>query len=61
VTRTRESPFCVLLFPYLKMLTPLWDNFEYKDHQVSGVEWMLAQEDDDFLRGGILCDEMGLG
>ena len=44
------------------MLTPLWSNFDYKQHQVSGVEWMLEQEKEtSFLRGGILCDEMGLG
>lgn len=43
------------------MLVPLWENFEYKEHQLSGVDWMLAQEDDSFLRGGFLCDEMGLG
>lgn len=43
------------------MLTPLWQGFGYKEHQISGVEWMLAQEDDSSLRGGFLCDEMGLG
>lgn len=44
------------------MLTPLWNSFSYKQHQVSGVEWMLEQEaEHSFLRGGILCDEMGLG
>ncbi len=43
------------------MLTKLWNDFTYKDHQVSGVEWMLAQEEDAVLRGGFLCDEMGLG
>lgn len=44
------------------MLQPLWSDFSYKAHQVTGIEWMLLQEEDDsFLRGGFLCDEMGLG
>lgn len=43
------------------MLTPLWKGFEYKPHQLTGVEWMLTQETDSTLRGGFLCDEMGLG
>jgi SNF2 family DNA or RNA helicase len=44
------------------MLKRLWKDFEYKPHQTVGINWMLAQEDDEeFLRGGFLCDEMGLG
>lgn len=43
------------------MLTELWNGFTYKEHQLTGIEWMLAQEQDSFLRGGFLCDEMGLG
>jgi SNF2 family DNA or RNA helicase len=44
-------------------LIPLWEGFEYKDHQVTAVNWMLKREreaDEDKL-GGLLCDEMGLG
>jgi SNF2 family DNA or RNA helicase len=39
-------------------LKPLWDEFEYKPHQVVGVEWMIERDDDG---GGIVADEMGLG
>ena len=42
------------------MLSPLWDGFSYKPHQLVGVEWMLAREQSNPM-GGILCDEMGLG
>jgi len=30
-------------------------------HQVRGVAWMLAREEDDDLAGGFLCDTMGMG
>lgn len=43
------------------MLTPLWNNFTYQEHQVTGITWMMEQEDDTEAPGGILCDEMGLG
>ena len=41
-------------------LKPLWSNFAYQEHQVTGVRWMMERE---ALTpsGGILCDEMGLG
>lgn len=42
------------------MLSPLWDGFSYKPHQVVGVNWMLERELSTPM-GGILCDEMGLG
>ena len=39
---------------------PLWPSFEYKPHQISGIDWMLDREDV-AESGGLLCDEMGLG
>ena len=42
------------------MLSPLWPSFSYKPHQLTGIRWMLAREDDE-KAGGLLCDEMGLG
>ena len=39
-------------------LTPLWGEFNYKPHQIVGIQWMIEREDD---LGGIVCDEMGLG
>ena len=36
-------------------LMPLWPDFEYKQHQVTGIKWMQGRD------GGLLCDEMGLG
>ena len=42
----------------LNMLSPLYDGFAYKPHQVVGIQWMIERELD---RGGILADEMGLG
>ena len=36
-------------------LLPLWQNFEYKTHQITGINWLLQRN------GGLLCDEMGLG
>ena len=46
----------------INTLKPLWDGFEYKEHQVFGVNWMLAREnEDEKIKGGLLCDEMGLG
>jgi SNF2 family DNA or RNA helicase len=45
-----------------QQLIPLWsDDFTYKEHQISGIRWMIEQENDASLRGGFLCDEMGLG
>ena len=41
-------------------LRALWNDFEYKPHQETGVTWMMSRENDT-IRGGILCDEMGLG
>lgn len=41
-------------------LRQLWPGFAYKQHQVTGVKWMLEQEKAQ-PNGGILCDEMGLG
>ena len=43
------------------MLTELWNGFSYKEHQVTGIEWMMDQEQDSYICGGFLCDEMGLG
>jgi SNF2 family DNA or RNA helicase len=40
---------------------PLWQDFKYQEHQISGIEWMLDREEDSETKGGILCDEMGLG
>lgn len=42
------------------MLKRLWTGFEYKAHQVTGVQWMLHRESEE-KSGGLLCDEMGLG
>jgi len=42
-----------------KQLIPLWPGFEYKPHQVIGVNWMLSLEKEG--SGGLLCDDMGLG
>ena len=42
-----------------KQLKGLWTDFQYKPHQVIGVEWMLAKEAEG--SGGLLCDDMGLG
>ncbi len=41
-------------------LLPLWDNFSYKEHQVTGITWMMSKEVEE-ISGGLLCDEMGLG
>jgi SNF2 family DNA or RNA helicase len=41
-------------------MIPLWPGFEYKSHQITGVEWMLDRENQP-ESGGLLCDEMGLG
>ena len=41
-------------------LEPLWNDFNYQEHQTVGIDWMMSREDDD-IPGGILCDEMGLG
>jgi len=42
-----------------KRLKPLWHEFQYKPHQVIGIEWMLSLEQGG--TGGLMCDEMGLG
>jgi SNF2 family DNA or RNA helicase len=44
----------------MSSLKPLWNGFQYQDHQSFGVRWMMERE---ALTpsGGILCDEMGLG
>jgi SNF2 family DNA or RNA helicase len=41
-------------------LKPLWKDFEYKAHQVTGVKWLIERESK-VPAGGLLCDEMGLG
>lgn len=42
-----------------KQLKPLWSGFDYKPHQVIGVNWMIGREAEG--AGGMLCDDMGLG
>ena len=42
-----------------KQIKGLWPEFQYKPHQVIGVEWMLSKEKAG--TGGLLCDDMGLG
>ena len=42
------------------MPAPLFNGFEFKEHQVVGVNWMLQREECEYP-GGLLCDEMGLG
>lgn len=42
-----------------KQLKPLWPSFEYKEHQVIGINWMISREEEG--TGGLLCDDMGLG
>ena len=32
-----------------------------KPHQEEGVSWMISRENDDFVKGGILADDPGLG
>lgn len=44
-----------------KMLTTLYKDFHYQEHQTTGIRWMIQRESDDENKGGILCDEMGLG
>lgn len=43
------------------MLTTLWKDFHYQEHQITGINWMAEREADTEAPGGILCDEMGLG
>jgi SNF2 family DNA or RNA helicase len=45
----------------IEKLKPLWKDFSYQEHQISGIRWMLDREEDEESKGGILCDEMGLG
>ena len=44
----------------MSSLQPLWQGFQYQNHQITGVRWLIERE---ALTpsGGILCDEMGLG
>lgn len=44
----------------MSSLIPLWSGFQYQEHQVQGVQWMVEREGLS-PSGGILCDEMGLG
>ena len=44
----------------MSLLKPLWPRFQYQDHQVEGVNWMMEKEKME-PSGGLLCDEMGLG
>ena len=43
------------------MLTSLYKDFHYQEHQTTGIHWMMQRESEDEKKGGILCDEMGLG
>jgi SNF2 family DNA or RNA helicase len=43
-----------------KMAQPLWPGFAYKQHQETGIRWILERESKK-PSGGIICDEMGLG
>jgi len=43
------------------MLSALYKDFQYQEHQTTGIHWMMQRESDDENKGGILCDEMGLG
>jgi SNF2 family DNA or RNA helicase len=43
-----------------KKLTPMWPPSLYK-HQKEGVAWMLKREQSPVLKGGLLCDEPGMG
>ena len=37
-------------------------NLDYKEYQGKGVEWCMERENsNDYCRGGIIADEMGLG
>jgi transcription termination factor 2 len=45
-----------------KPLKPLWEGFNYMEHQTFGIRWMIAREKaTDGPQGGILADDMGLG
>jgi len=41
-------------------LAPLWQDFSYKPHQETGIQWIMEREKAK-PSGGIVCDEMGLG
>ena len=45
------------------MLTLPFPTFNYHNHQVNAITWMMDRERDDadYVHGGILADEMGLG
>lgn len=49
------------------MIRPLWPDFEYHEHQLHGIEWMLEREQIGVqcggvtVFGGLQCDDMGLG
>jgi len=60
VARTHaERTAAPLAKPEPKKLVPLWPNFQYMQHQETGIRWMLERERQG--EGGILADEMGLG
>ena len=40
-------------------IKPLWSGFQYKLHQISGINWLVDREQKGL--GGVVCDEMGLG
>lgn len=44
-------------------LVPPRDGIHYKEHQDTGIRWMLEREKEDaaWCRGGVLADDMGLG
>jgi SNF2 family DNA or RNA helicase len=60
VARTHaERTAAPLAKPEPKKLVPLWPDFQYMQHQETGIRWMLERERQG--EGGILADEMGLG
>ena len=53
-------------------IKPLWKDFTYFEHQLTGINWMLEKEHNGtvvsnrtngtvLIRGGFQCDDMGLG
>ena len=60
VARTHaERTTAPLAKPEPRKLVPLWPDFQYMQHQETGIRWMLERERQG--EGGILADEMGLG
>ena len=55
-----EDPSLPSIVPDVEPLTPLWSGFNFKPHQLVGVNW-LKERETMVPFGGILCDEMGLG